>query len=365
MGQSSPGLPVSPDPAFAQAWQANGGSPPASPALTADPAPPRDEKRRRTGVLVVALAAVAVLIAGGVFAAVKYSQKRDQAPTASPSPTTVAPSAAPNTGPFTGVYRANYGPITGLNDVPGPDTTRPTDTYAVRSACRPTGCVATASRLSGATAFASPMVFDEIGEQWLVVGLSSVPCKTDPAAESWEVFTLQPRPDGTLTGEYTATTSNDCVGKRTVTFTRTGDVDVDSLPDPVTLPPRVVSPAEALRGRYHQSRTFPTVGQTQQTDYEVRTDCLRTGDRCTSFFHGQAGEVEPLIFVDGDWNLLTETDSTNCPRGPMHVKKSGQYPLPQPLQNPITLLTGHGRQDQTGSCAGSVVFDETFTRTGD
>jgi len=63
--------------------------------------------------------------------------------------------------------------------------------------------------------------------------------------------------------------------------------------------------------------------------------------------------------------LLTETDSTNCPRGPMHVKKSGQYPLPQPLQNPITLLTGHGRQDQTGSCAGSVVFDETFTRTGD
>ncbi|MDT5303354.1 MAG: eukaryotic-like serine/threonine-protein kinase, partial [Mycobacterium sp.] len=43
----------------------------------------------------------------------------------------------------------------------------------------------------------------------------------------------------------------------------------------------------------------------------------------------------------------------------------GQFPLPQPLQNPITVLTGHGRQDQTGACAGSVVFDETITRTGD
>jgi serine/threonine-protein kinase len=82
--------------------------------------------------------------------------------------------------------------------------------------------------------------------------------------------------------------------------------------------------------------------------------------------HGQAGEVEPLVFVDGNWSLLTETDSTNCPRGgQMHVRKSGQFPLPQPLQNPITLLTGHGRQDQTGACAGSAVFDETITRTGD
>jgi hypothetical protein len=201
-----------------------------------------------------------LLIAGGVFAGVKLSQKRDPAPTASPSPTSVAPTATPNTGPFTGIFRANYGPITGLNDVPGPDTTKPTDTYAVA--------------------------------------------------------------------------------------------------------PRVVSPAEALRGRYHQSRMFPAVGQRQQTDYAVRTACLRTGDRCISFFHGQAGEVEPLSFADGRWNLFTESGST-CRGGRMHVTKSGEYPLPQPLQNPITLLTGHGRQDQTAPCAANIEFDETFTRTGD
>jgi serine/threonine-protein kinase len=36
--------------------------------------------------------------------------------------------------------------------------------------------------------------------------------------------------------------------------------------------------------------------------------------------------------------------------GPMHVKASAQYSLPQPPQDPITLLTGHGHHEQTGSC---------------
>jgi hypothetical protein len=64
--------------------------------------------------------------------------------------------------------------------------------------------------------------------------------------------------------------------------------------------------------------------------------------------------------------LDTELES-KCPGSgaPMRVTKTGQYPLPQPLQNPITLLTGNGRQQQTEPCAVSVDFDETFTRTGD
>ncbi len=78
------------------------------------------------------------------------------------------------------------------------------------------------------------------------------------------MFRLQPRPDGSLTGEHTRTTADQCAEKRTVTFTRTGDVDLDAdfytLPDPADLPPRVVSPAEALRGRYHITRTFTMKG---------------------------------------------------------------------------------------------------------
>ena len=73
-------------------------------------------------------------------------------------------------------------------------------------------------------------------------------------------------------------------GKYTVTFTRTGDVDVNSLPDPASQPPRVVSPAEALHGRYHQTETH-TNGEKDESDPSVRTDCLRTGDRCMSYFH--------------------------------------------------------------------------------
>ncbi len=353
------------DPAYAQPWQSSAEAPTALAQIGAPPAANRPS--RRPVVVIGALVAVTMLIAGGVLAAVQFS--RDDGPAAAGSPGTAAapPSSdgpAPNTGPFTGVYKADYGSITGLNDRPGPDRTRPSDTYAIRSACRPTGCVATASRLSGGTAFASPMVFDEIGKDWFAVGLGSVPCQNDPAAEMWEVLKLTPRPDGTLTGEYTATTSNDCVSKRTVTFTRTGDVDLESLPDPVTVGPRVVSPAEALHGRYHQTRTFPAMGQQQQVDFAVRTTCLRTGDRCMSFFHGQAGEVLPLLFDGDKWNLLTESDSA-CRGAPMHVKKTGQYPLPQPLQNPITLLTGHGRQEQSQPCAANVEFDDTLTRTGD
>jgi hypothetical protein len=56
---------------------------------------------------------------------------------------------------------------------------------------------------------------------------------------------VQPRPDGALAGEATEIMSKGRANKRSVTFTRTGDVDVTSLPDPNTLPPRVVSPAEA------------------------------------------------------------------------------------------------------------------------
>jgi serine/threonine-protein kinase len=106
------------------------------------------------------------------------------------------------------------------------------------------------------------------------------------------------------------------------------------------------------------------MGQQQEVDFAVRTTCLRTGDRCMSFFYGQAGEVLPLLFDGDKWNLLTESNSA-CRGAPMHVKKTGQYPLPQPLQNPITVLTGHGRQEQSQPCAANVEFDDTFTRTGD
>jgi serine/threonine-protein kinase len=312
-----------------------------------------------------ALAAVAVLIAAGVFAVVKISQ-RDNHPAAAPPPrATATPAAAtPNTGPFTGTYRADFGPISTLGGVADPSAKASKATYGIRSLCRPTGCVATASRLSGDPSFAPTVEFDEVNGIWFSVSLASEQCRENARAESWQVFKVRPQADGTLTGEYTTTAGNSCSAKHTVTFPRTGDVDVESLPDPANLAPRVVSPAEALYGRYHQARTF-TNGQKQETDFVVATDCLRAGDRCMSYFYEQSGLVEPLVFADGLWTLGSDMADT-CPGyGPMRVKKSGKYPLPQPLQNPITLLTGHGNQQQTQPCPVTIEFDETFTRTGD
>src|SRR5271156_5167391 len=62
--------------------------------------------RRRSRVLLGALAAIVLLVAaGGVFAALKLTQHRGATKASAPgAPTTPAP-PAPNTGPFTGVYQ--------------------------------------------------------------------------------------------------------------------------------------------------------------------------------------------------------------------------------------------------------------------
>ena len=334
--------------------------------ISAPVAPPPTSKRSgRPGVLVGALLVVALLIAGGVFAVVKLTSHHNpaNAPTAAGGGGAAKPAAA-NTGPFTGTYRVQFGQGTSLDGSPAPGAVPTTETYGVRSACGGTGCVATAARLTGETTYARTTVFDQVDGHWLAVAIGSDKCR-DSASEIWEVFTLQPGPNGTFAGDYTATAANLCGGKHTVTFTRTGDIDISTLPDPAALPARVVSPAEALHGSYRQRRTFSVKAPQQQYDFAVTTNCLRTGDRCMSYFHAPSSAVVPLVFGDGNWVLHSSLDST-CPNGaPMHVTKTGQYPLPQPPQNPITLLTGHGTQEQTAPCAANVGVDETFTRTGD
>jgi tRNA A-37 threonylcarbamoyl transferase component Bud32 len=360
---SNPGALAWSDPAYAGQWETDGADP-GWPAPS--PAPPTAGRRWRPAVVIGALAAVTLLIAGGVFAILKFAGGGGPGATSASGTATAGgtAAAAPNTGPFTGRYRADFGPITSLDGVGDPNAPPSTATYGVRSLCRPTGCVATAARLSGDASFAPTLDFDEVGGTWLSVAIASQQCRDDAGAETWQVFRLQSGANATLTGEHTAMAGNSCEAKHTVTFTRTGDVDINSLPDPANLPPRVVSPAEALYGAYQQARTF-TNGQKQQTAFVVATDCLRTGDRCISYFHESTGLVEPLVFADGQWTLATEIN-TKCSStsDQMLVKKSAQYPLPQPQENPITLLTGHGHQEQTQPCAANVEFDETFTRTG-
>src|SRR5262249_48788920 len=160
------------------------------------------------------------------------------------------------------------------------------------------------------------------------------------------------RPDGTLAGESTQTMAVGCANKRTVTFTRTGDVDVSTLPDPATLPPRVVSPAEALRGHYHESDVTPS-GFKEESDYAVHNNCVRPGDRCMSLFHAPPSSYMALVFGGGNWVYNREFDSRCSKGGTSHVKFDVHFPLPQPAQDPITLLTGHGHEEVTGATGGN------------
>lgn len=319
--------------------------------------------RERRRVLIGALAAIVLLVvAVGVVATVKLTRHRQSGATAAPA-TAAAASPERNTGPFTGVYRANFGPGTNLDNAPTAGAAPSTATYAVRSACTPAGCVATASRVSGELRLASTMVFDQINGRWVTVALGSDKCR-GTTSEFWQVFSLEPGPDGSFTGEYRAAAPNACNQKRTVTFTRTGDVDINSLPDPTSQPKRVVSPAEGLRGHYHLSRTFSKTIANQQMDYAVITDCLRSGDRCMSYFHSPTNDT-PLVFDGASWVLDISHGETLVGCTSLLVKTTGEYPLPQPPQDPIAVLTGHGTHQQTGNCAVNVEFDETYSRIGD
>ena len=126
----------------------------------------------------------------------------------------------------------------------------------------------------------------------------------------------------------------------------------------------MVSAAEALHGRYHQTLTVS--GTNQENDTAIRTDCLRTGDSCMSYSHAPPDTDRALVFSSGNWSVDTDYDAA-CPQGgSSHTRVTADFPLPAPPQDPITLLTGHGHAQATeGSCAGSWDFDQKFVRIGD
>ena len=347
------------------------GSPPADSAPVLQPSPgplpqPRPKQKRplgRPGVVIPALAAMAALIGGGVFAAVKVSQRNDDhtpsstaAPNTAVSSTAESSTTAPTTGPFTGDYTADFAAATDIDGKPVQGGTATTETWAIRSVCRSNECVATASRRSGETTQLSTFVFDEVGGGWLAVGLYTGTCQNAPH-EYWEVITLQPRPDGTLSGEHSVTSNNGCYSKRAVTFTRTGDVDVTSLR------PGQPTAAGGVPGRSAAWSLPLDANQFERENTRGRLRCphgLSAHRRPVHELFHTTGTAWPLVFGSGKWTWNVEFDSQGC-----HVKSTAEYPLPTPPQDPITLLTGHGRHEETGSACNSYDFDEKYARTGD
>ena len=228
--------------------------------------------------------------------------------------------------------------------------------------------MATAANISdGGVALLSNLTFDQLAGTWVAVGLASAQCGRDKPTELWVVYTLEPHPDGTLTGETIRSSANSaCAAKRTVKFTRTGDPDLDKVADPAVLPPRSVTLADALRGSYRQTTTFANGNVLPGEVLTANTYCLRTGDRCMTLFHGATGVVT-LIFANDKWTR-DEQGTTMCAGGgTAQVTITAEYPLPRQMDDPIALLTGRGKQTVAagGACSGGGDFEDKFQRTGD
>jgi serine/threonine protein kinase len=349
-----------------------GGAPDADPTqyrpMPPPPAPqapnwqePRPSRKGRLVALssLGVLAVVAAVV--GAFALSKSDDHGGPSPGASRTP----PSAPPNTGPLTGTFTAALGPQTSSNGAPatGSNAAGYSETWHLRSDCGTNGCVATAT--TGGQYPVKDMTFDKVGDRWLAVTTSHSACGKREDAEVFTVVTLQLQADGTVSGEATRSYEGECFNKRTVALNRTGDTDVSALPDPATLPKRVVSRAEALHGAYEEQLNYSN-GSKFHYSKGVRTDCLRTGDRCMSLFVALGGKGANLAFIfgNGTWTHTSEFDG-DCPRGgTSHVTLNETAPLPDPPQDPIRVLIGHGYQNETGACISSS-FDDTFTRTGD
>jgi len=268
-------------------------------------------------------------------------------------------------GPIAGTFAVEFASATRPNGQPYDNAPGGQEKWVIKSACRNGACVATASKVSGSESTASTMVLDKVGGRWTAVIAASGTCQDAPT-EYWESMSLEQRSDGSLQGEYIVRSTTSCARNQQVTFTRSRDVpDNVSVADPEAQPPRVVSPAQSLHGRYQETDTYLTDRRTARASFDIQTYCLRTGERCLSFWLNP-DDVKNLVFSDDKWVMTNTSSDAHCQNGGSARRQiSLEYPLPQPKQDPITLLTGHGHYTLSGACPFDSDFDSRVERTGD
>jgi hypothetical protein len=150
--------------------------------------------------------------------------------------------------------------------------------------------------------------------------------------------------------------------------TRLSDVDAGiSVADPGKQPARSPSAPEGLVGHYSETSLLRDSPNTQVIRVALQTMCVRNSNQCTTFkSYLVAGTtvVSSLLFDNGKW-LLDEHTDINCSSGAATGTVIRQeYPLPQPVSNPLPRLTGHARIDAAGPCPAQEL-DISLERTGD
>jgi hypothetical protein len=297
--------------------------------------------RRRKILLVGATAAVVLTVIGWMIGYI-IDHKIFAPPTDTPATITAGPV-------LLGTYRMDYDLAKRTkNGTPDPSTETSNAWWAFRSWCRPTGCVANATKLDDRNhqAARTPTntdelhfvdghwqaapVQDQIQQQRCLGANGTVIAGAETEAFTWS---LEPQPDGTLRGVQTETVlTNECANQGTVyqtplVSTRTGDVPSSvTVTDPatVTAAPATSTPAPAAAG--------PVLDGTYRVDYDwakqtakgklitgdptttqttswwafrslcIATRCVATGSRLADTNHNQAkGGARVLRFADGRW----------------------------------------------------------------
>ena len=318
--------------------------------------------RRPSRVIPAAVGAIAIAVVSTVLI-VQSGEKGADALTAATGPTTAPAPTGPS---FDGTFTVSWGAPTELDGKPQKSSPSASETWVVRSFCDRSGCVANSTTVDRAEGVQT-LSFDFVDGRWIAVREQAEDGCHNVTSQLWRQYTLQPQPDGSLTGEQLAMAANGCGGRFPVTFTRTGDADPGvQVSDPAVLPPRVPSPAHGFRGRYHHMAQFTTGSETRrESDYTVVTACLRSGDRCLSFAYQPEGNI-PMAFADNQWVTDYESDTATCAANdaPAHNEHHAVYPLPQPAPDPLPTVTGTAQVKVSGGCTGILEYTATFTRTG-
>lgn len=246
------------------------------PALTlAPPAPPAPASSRNlpgyrlphtpAWAPVAAIAAVGVVLGVGAWqlwpsAGAAASEPPSPPPSTAIASATNAATAAPPADPvFDGLYRLDYdNPHATLNGGPWPAAGNQIASYwwAFRSACKPSGCVATSTRMDGtnhAVAYTEgggmTAVFRFLNNAWQGdPGNGSLPCDAPNLGQAQTMETalaLAPQPDGGLAGAQTTTIqSNECGLQGAVISVPVHATRLDGVPpgSPIADPGAVADP---------------------------------------------------------------------------------------------------------------------------
>lgn len=284
----------------------------------------------------------------------------------------------PSAPSFEGTYRFGFDGTQQLaGGEPKPAKSR-SRTYALRSTCTDSGCVATATKLAddNPKKKSDPpldLVLDYVDGHWQTALREDTACSdSQTKGQSITAWNLQPQPDGTLTGtSYVAMNpSPDCaVATQTpMTVTRVGDVDASiSVAEPGKQPARSPSAPEGLAGHYSETSVLQGSPKPGMRRVGVQTMCVRNTDQCATFksyLSSGATVVNSLLFSNGKW-VVEQRSSVSCPSGATaKTVKHEEYALPQPASYPLSQVTGHVRFDAADSCPAQEL-DISLERTGD